>query len=100
MELHNLEYAQRTEVLVRRSWPSECSIGEAGIVFTWLLMLVYELMDRDTGFEPAPSAWKAEMLAADTNPGFEDFSLNLCINIISRFSRKIKFLLPNFVISK
>ena len=74
MELHNLEYAQRTEVLVRRSWPSECSIGEAGIVFTWLLMLVYELMDRDTGFEPAPSAWKAEMLAADTNPGFEDFS--------------------------
>ena len=28
------------------------------------------------------------------------FSLNLCINIISRFSRKIKFLLPNFVISK
>ena len=100
MELHNLEYAQRTEVLVRRSWSSECSIGEAGIVFTWLLMLVYELMDRDTGFEPAPSAWKAEMLAADTNPGFEDFSLNLCINIISRFSRKIKFLLPNFVISK
>ena len=34
MELHNLEYAQRTEVLVRRSWSSECSIGEAGIVFT------------------------------------------------------------------
>lgn len=33
-------------------------------------MLVYELMDRDTGFEPAPSAWRAEMLAADTNPGF------------------------------
>ena len=25
-------------------------------------------MERDTGFEPAPSAWKAEMLAADTNP--------------------------------
>ena len=24
-------------------------------------------MERDTGFEPAPSAWKAEMLAADTN---------------------------------
>ena len=44
MELHNLEYAQRTEVLVRRSWSSECSIGEAGIVFTWLLMLVYELI--------------------------------------------------------
>ena len=34
MELHNLEYAQRTEVLVRRSWSSECSIDEAGIVFT------------------------------------------------------------------
>lgn len=28
-----------------------------------------ETMDRDTGFEPAPSAWKAEMLAANTNPG-------------------------------
>ena len=27
-------------------------------------------LDRDTGFEPAPSAWKAEMLAADTNPGW------------------------------
>ena len=34
MELHNLKYAQRTEVLVRRSWSSECSIDEAGIVFT------------------------------------------------------------------
>ena len=39
-------------------------------------MLVYELMDRDTGFEPAPSAWKAEMLAADTNPGFEKVDLS------------------------
>ena len=64
LDTHNESCA----TLVRRSWPSECSIGEAGIVFTWLLMLVYELMDRDTGFEPAPSAWKAEMLAADTNP--------------------------------
>ena len=25
-------------------------------------------MERDTGFEPAPPAWKAGMLAADTNP--------------------------------
>ena len=41
MELHNLEYAQRVlhtpnsrAALARRSWSSECSIGEAGIVFT------------------------------------------------------------------
>ena len=33
-------------------------------------------LDRDTGFEPAPSAWKAEMLAADTNPGFSEISLS------------------------
>ena len=28
----------------------------------------YCVMERDTGFEPAPPAWKAGMLAADTNP--------------------------------
>lgn len=39
--------------LVRRSWSSECSIGEVGIVFTWLLMLVYELMEGQTGLGPA-----------------------------------------------
>ena len=27
-------------------------------------------MEQDTGFEPAPSAWKAEMLAANTNPAY------------------------------
>ena len=32
MELHNLECAQRTEVLVRRSWSSECSTDEVPIV--------------------------------------------------------------------
>ena len=63
MELHNLEYAQRTEVLVRRSWPSECSIDEVGIVFTWLLMLVYELMERDMGVEPTYPVWKTGALA-------------------------------------
>ena len=26
------------------------------------------LREQDTGFEPAPPAWKAGMLAADTNP--------------------------------
>lgn len=25
-------------------------------------------MEQDTGLEPAPSAWKADMLATDTNP--------------------------------
>lgn len=27
-------------------------------------------MEQDTGFEPALSAWKADVLAADTNPAF------------------------------
>ena len=28
-------------------------------------------LEQDTGFEPAPSAWKAEMLAANTNPAYK-----------------------------
>ena len=31
-------------------------------------------MERDTGFEPAPPAWKAGMLAADTNPAYARLS--------------------------
>lgn len=64
-------------------------------------MLVYELMEGQTGLEPAnillgrQTLWPIELL-----PHIEVFSLDLCINIISRFSRKIKFLLTNFVISK
>ena len=27
-------------------------------------------MEQDTGFEPAPSAWKADMLTANTNPAY------------------------------
>ena len=27
-------------------------------------------MEQDTGFEPALSAWKADVLAADTNPAY------------------------------
>ena len=26
------------------------------------------LVEQDTGFEPAPSVWKTDMLAANTNP--------------------------------
>ena len=65
MELHNLEYAQRTKVLVRRSWSSECSIGEAGIFFTWLLMLVYELMDPVMVIETTSAVWKTAILAVE-----------------------------------
>lgn len=30
-------------------------------------------MEQDTGFEPALSAWKADVLAADTNPAYGSF---------------------------
>lgn len=28
------------------------------------------LVEQDTGFEPAPSVWKTDMLAANTNPAY------------------------------
>ena len=58
-------------------------------------MLVYELMDRDTGFEPAPSAWKAEMLAADTNPGFDFLSQPLYKYYTTIFKKNQIFILQN-----
>ena len=48
-----------------RSWSSECSIGEAGIVFTWLLMLVYELMDPVMVIETTSAVWKTAILAVE-----------------------------------
>ena len=30
-------------------------------------------MEQDTGFEPALPAWKADVLAADTNPAYGSF---------------------------
>ena len=30
-------------------------------------------MEQDTGFEPALSAWKADVLAANTNPAYGSF---------------------------
>ena len=30
-------------------------------------------LEQDTGLEPAPSAWKADMLATDTNPAWTGF---------------------------
>lgn len=35
-------------------------------------------MEGDTGLEPAPSAWKAEMLATNTNPPYKRAFLYLC----------------------
>ena len=32
-------------------------------------------LEQDTGLEPAPSAWKADMLATDTNPALDRLSL-------------------------
>ena len=54
-------------------------------------MLVYELMDPVSGAAPPYLVWKTSALAVVLHRVIEDFSLNLCINIISRFSRKIKF---------
>ena len=58
----------------------------------WLLMLVYELMDPVMVIETTSAVWKTAILAVELHRVIQvDFSLNLCINIISRFSRKIKF---------
>ena len=43
-------------------------ISLRSIIYRYIKLLKGSHVERDTGFEPAPSAWKAEMLAADTNP--------------------------------
>ena len=68
----------------------------AQLVNTWFAYAsddsqVYAL-DRDTGFEPAPSAWKAEMLAANTNPGFSEIYLSSLYKYYIRFFKKNQIL--------
>ena len=61
----NLTHPRWSYTTFVRSWSSECSIGEAGIVFTWLLMLVYEPVDGMTGLEPA-TFWMAIRCSSQT----------------------------------
>ena len=59
-------------------------------------------MERDTGFEPAPPAWKAGMLAADTNPAKGGASREDAPEKIGTLKKgeKIFSLFPIYIIQK
>lgn len=51
-------------------------------------------MEGDTGLEPAPSAWKAEMLATNTNPPYKTGFFILCrAPVHDALKRSIYFLI-------
>ena len=57
-----------------------------------LTILCLSHMDQYKGFEPSPTEWKSVMLPLHQYWITQRFLSQPCINIIPRFSRKIKFL--------